>query len=258
MKKLLIANWKMNPQTLKEANKLLSAITIKPTPSSVELVVCPPAPYLSILKILRRVTLGAQNVHWKDKGAHTGEYSPSILKSVGVKYVIIGHSERRHELKETDDIINQKVRCALADELKVVLCVGEDLNIRKKGFLASTYAVKNQLLKDLSGTEKIRNASRNLVIAYEPVWAISTSGSGRKEMPADAVKMINYIGQIVSDKFFGAKVKVIYGGSVSAKNISAFMKQKEIDGALVGGASLKASEFKKMIDLTAKAIDHQG
>ena len=255
MKKLLVANWKMNPKTLREANKLLSAITIKPTPKEVDLVVCPPAPYLSALRLLRNATLGAQNVHWEKEGAHTGEYSAHMLKNLGVKYVIVGHSERRAELGETDEMINKKITAALKEGLKVILCVGEDLKTRKKGFLAASYAVKNQLVKNLNDVEKVKGAAKNIIVAYEPVWAISTSGSGKKETPKDAAEMINFISNQLNEKMFGAKVRVIYGGSVNAQNIASFIKYPEIEGALVGGASLKTGEFKKMIDLVAKEVD---
>ncbi len=228
MKKLIIFNWKMNPASPKEAVTLFNSIPRKIKNS--EIVVAAPFVYLNNLK--SKIKLATQNVFWEDKGAFTGEISPLMLKNMGVEYAIIGHSERRKYLNETDEMINKKVSASLKVGLKVILCVGEDLKIRNRSIKAVKNFVKNQLKKDLKG---IKN--KNLIIAYEPIWAI---GTGRACPPKDALEMTKFIKIIIN-------TKVIYGGSVDSKNIKDFVKYKEIDGALVGGASLKPKEVKRII-----------
>ncbi len=228
MKKLIIANWKSNPDSLVQAKKLGRDID-KPG-----VVIAPPYPFLESLgKTLRRATLGAQDVFGADRGAYTGEVSLSQLKDLKVKYIILGHSERRKFLGETDELINKKVKAALRAGFKTVLCVGE---WRRQSLSQAKVFVRGQLKKDLAGVRSYRN----LIITYEPVWAISTSKSGKPDKPENAAQMARFIKSII-------KAKVIYGGSVNAKNARSFLKYKEIDGALVGGASLKPREFLKII-----------
>ncbi|KKU15156.1 triose-phosphate isomerase [Candidatus Wolfebacteria bacterium RIFCSPLOWO2_01_FULL_45_19] len=234
MNKLLIANWKMNPETLREAVRLARAEDLS------GVVVAPPFVYLeSAGKALRNAHLGAQDVSLSEPRAVTGEISPVMLKNLGVKFVIVGHSERR-ALGETDEMINKKVIAALKAGLKVVLCVGEPSRpmTRTKNY------VKNQLEKDLAGLLKLKAKSSKLIIAYEPVWAI---GTGTPDNPKTAAEMISYIKKLLKAKSLKLKaVKVLYGGSVTAKNSAGFFKRPEIDGALVGGASLNAKEFRKI------------
>ena len=243
----------MNPLTKKEAENIFSSI-LKNTSKvkKTEIVVCPPFIYLeSLKKIGRRISFGAQNIFWEPRGAYTGEISPNMLKNLGVEYIIIGHSERRHYLGETDEMINKKVKAALGSGLKVILCVGENLSIRRRGKKAVENFIKNQLALDLKETKNYKLITKNLIIAYEPVWAI---GTGMPDKPENAIEIIKFIKKILNSKFQIPNSKIIYGGSVDAKNIESFMRYKEIEGVLVGGASLKPEEIRKIIEITAKIV----
>lgn len=253
MTKILAFNWKMNPGKLKTAISLARASDFKGA------VIIPPFIFIEeIAKVLKKANLGAQDLSWEnppvDRGAFTGEVSATELKNLGVEYVIVGHSERRLKLNETDEMINKKVLTALKAGLKVILCIGEGLAIRKKGKKSVEKFIKSQLQKDLKGINKLlvishKSLSHNLVIAYEPIWAI---GTGRSDTPEDAVEIIKYIKQILVDSVYTLIPKVLYGGSVSGKNIKNFVKYKEIDGFLVGGASLKSIEINKIIKACLK------
>jgi len=244
-KKLLVFNWKMNPKTLKQA------IILAKTSDFENTIIAPPFIFIEeIGKILKKAGLGAQDLSWKSKGALTGEISADELKNLGVKYVIIGHSERRQIIGETDTIINKKVIAALKAGLKVILCVGEPSRPTTDNLQPTTKAkqyVKNQLQKDLRNLKfqisnfKLRN---HLMIAYEPVWAI---GTGKNNTPEDASKIIKFIKQTLVASGYTPNPKVLYGGSVNSKNLKDFLKYKEIDGFLVGGASLKIKEIKSII-----------
>lgn len=244
MSKLIVANWKLNPQTYREAENLVKAFS--GSQRKVKVVICPPFVWLTDLSHKKHPGLefGAQDVFWENKGAYTGEISPAMLKSSGVKYVIVGHSERRRFLGETDDMVNRKVKAALKSGLKVVLCVGEGKEVRRRGKAAARRFVKDQLRKDLNG---ISGKSGNLLIAYEPVWAISTTRGGWVDTPEDAAEMIQFIKDFLKAKSYKLKPNVLYGGSVTSVNAARFLKKPEIDGALVGGASIKQSDFKKII-----------
>jgi len=270
MKKIIIANWKMNPFEEQKAFNLARAIDKE------NIIIAPPFVFLSsISKILKKASLAAQDVFWAESGAYTGEISSQMLKNLGVKYVIVGHSERRIYLKETDEMINKKIIAALCAGLKVILCIGEPsqrgqtrtergLTWTERGLTqmknetgrnikwAKNY-VKNQLEKDLFRFQtsdfrlrisdfKIQNS---LIVAYEPVWAI---GTGRAAAPAETAEMAKFIKSFLNSKFKIQNSKLLYGGSVNSENLAAFLKYPEIDGALVGGASLKAGEFKKIIN----------
>lgn len=245
MKKTIVFNWKMGPATLQEAEQIIKIVLNSKS------IVCPPFIYLEpLLRLLKtktqklKTSLGAQDVFWENPpagGAYTGEISPKMLKNLGVEYVIIGHSERRNYLGETDEVINKKVKPALATGLKVILCVGESLKIRKKGKKAIKSFIKNQLQKDL------KNISLNsrLIVAYEPIWAI---GTGNYCQPEDALEIIKFIKQFLTSNFRFPKPKVLYGGSVTSKNIKDYLKFKEIDGVLIGGASINQKELKKILN----------
>lgn len=258
MRKILIFNWKMNPQSETEALKLARAA------DAASVILAPPFVFLSqVGRILKKALLAAQDLFWEEKGAFTGEISSGQLKSLKVRYVIVGHSERRKIIGEDDEIINKKVLASLKAGLKVVLCVGElsqsaDLRGSKRGLtrtrrgftrninLAKNY-VEKQLQSDLKGIKyhELR-VKKNLIIAYEPVWAI---GTGRAAVPQDVLEMIKFIKEYLAKflKIPALKLLVLYGGSVNSKNLAAFLKYPEIDGALVGGASLEAKDFKKML-----------
>lgn len=248
MEKLLIANWKMNPQTVSEVVKLAEATALP------GVVLCPPFIYLeAVSKLLKakslklKTKLGAQDVFLSEPKAATGEISPAMLKKLGVSYVIIGHSERRRLLGETDELINKKAIAALKAGLKVVLCVGEPRRVtrdKRQGLKSAKNYVKKQLEKDLRRISLLPVAYRmSLIVAYEPVWAI---GTGTPDSLESAAEMIKYIKKILNLKSYGLNPRVLYGGSVTAKNAAAFLRRPEIDGALVGGASLNVKEFRKI------------
>lgn len=249
MRKLLAGNWKENPQTEGGALQLFRGIAAIRRRDG-DVIVCPPFVYLEeIAAIYRRLSpaakktlaLGAQDVFWEEQGAYTSAVGPKMLRSLGVRYVIIGHSERRHYLKETDAMINKKILLAWRDGVKVILCVGEPLTVRKKGKAAAKQYIKNQLKKDLAGVF----AKAEIIIAYEPIWAI---GSGKSDNPEDAAEIADFIKKTVKITCGIRKSRVLYGGSVNSKNVGDYVQCKEIDGALVGGASLRVEEFKKIIN----------
>lgn len=243
---IIAANWKMH-KTLKEAENYASEFPVdEGVLAAVEIVICPPFTALETVGQALKGTgiqLAAQNMHPAPQGAFTGEVSPLMLKDLGCEYVILGHSERRHIFGEKNDFINEKVKSALTHGLKPILCIGETLEERKGG---QTDAVcREQLLQSLAGVEE-KDITR-IVIAYEPVWAIGTGVNASAE---DAEKTISYIREVLSGQYGvnqAAQVRIQYGGSVKPANIADFMKQKNIDGALVGGASLEAASFYSIV-----------
>lgn len=231
--------------TIGEARELVQALVPLIEDKDREVVLCPGFVCLfEISKLLKgtNIKLGAQNMYHEDKGAFTGEISPLFLKEVGVTYVILGHSERRHIFGEKDELINNKVKAALLHGLSPILCVGETLNEREAGI---TYnVIENQIDGSLAGLQ--RENLENLVIAYEPVWAIGTGKTATKE---DANEVIGYIRRLLLRNFgekVGNETRILYGGSVKPGNIKELMEMEQIDGALVGGASLKAEDFAKI------------
>lgn len=241
-------NWKMNKlmndakETIIALNKNVSLIR------GSDIVIFPPFTLIYFLKEffeLPHMFMGAQNMHWEESGAYTGEISPTMLKELGVEYVIIGHSERRKIFGETDEMINKKVISAIKYGLKPVLCLGETLEERKKG--VEKEVVENQFKMDL---KKIPLTSlENIIIAYEPVWAI---GTGVNATPKEASDMHKFIRELIS-KYGGEdiaeKTRIVYGGSVRIENVEELANEDEIDGFLVGGASLRADTFSKIIEI---------
>jgi triosephosphate isomerase len=244
MRNIVIAgNWKMN-NDLKESEKLiveLKNLLLNEKPNC-DVIVCPPFTSLSeASKLLKgsAIKLGAQNMHFEDNGAFTGEVSASMLKSVGCEYVIIGHSERRHIFGETDEVINKKIKKALAAGLKPIFCVGELLEERENG--TTNDVVKRQILKGLEGVSS--DDMKNIIVAYEPVWAI---GTGKTASPAQAQEVHEFIRDLIEIGFsleVANDLVIQYGGSVKPDNAKELISQKDIDGALVGGACLKADSF---------------
>ncbi len=238
MKTLIVGNWKCNPTSQKEALELFNSIKNGVKNTKAEVVICPPFLYLSQLKGL---TMGAQNVFFKENGAFTGEVSPLMLKDLGIKYVILGHSEVRQHLHETDEIINKKVKEVLAVKLTPIICVGEKQGQDKPAVLEQQVlgALKNVLAKDV----------KNMVIAYEPVWAI---GSGKNCSIEETMGSLLFIRKIISkiyNKNLAFGMKIIYGGSVNSSNAFIYIKDAGANGLLVGGASLDAKEFIKIVKL---------
>lgn len=246
-KKLIIANWKCNPATLKEAEHLFNALMglkIKNT----EVILCPPFVYLKDGFLKEGPwQFGAQDCHWENKGAFTGAVSPLMLKDLGCNYVIIGHSERRKYFKETDEMINLKIKAALKNRLIPVLCVGEES--RESGEEIDKI-VGEELEKDLADIPGTR--IQEIVIAYEPIWAI---GSGNPCSPEDTMKATLFIRSKIAKMYnrkIADKIRVIYGGSVVSNNVASYLKEMGIDGVLPGAASLNATEF---INLVKNAED---
>lgn len=241
---IIAGNWKMN-KTIEEAIKLVREIKNN-LRDDVETVVC--VPFTSLYEVKKEIAgtslkLGAQNMHWEDSGAFTGEISPIMLKEIGVDYVIIGHSERRQYFGETDETVNKKIKSAIKHNITPIVCVGETLEQREANI--EKEIVKSQVLKAFSGIEGIN--IENMVIAYEPVWAIGTGKTASKE---DANDMIAFIRNIIMEEYgreTADRVRIQYGGSVNSGNITEIMNQSDIDGALVGGASLKPEEFVKLM-----------
>lgn len=242
-KKVVAANWKMNKHG-KEAAEFFGTLKSKNLDSDkCEIIVFPPFTLLDYVvkecKLLG-IKVGGQNCHFEKSGAFTGEISADMLKDIGAQYVILGHSERRTYFFETDEVINQKIKSALECNLKVVLCVGESLEIRQNKNVHEF--ISEQLGKGLQGLS--RDDLANIIIAYEPIWAI---GSGLTMKFDEANEIGRFIKDFVNDNF-GCDIRVLYGGSVNAENASGFLSLENIDGALVGGASLKAESFAKIVD----------
>ena len=243
MKPLIIANWKCNPITAKEAEGLFSSIKkgVKDIKGA-EVVICPPFVYLSILEGL---VFGAQNCFWQDKGAYTGEVSGAMLKNLGCDHVIIGHSERRRYFQETDEMINKKLKTVLSSNLNAIFCVGETQEEREGD--KTEQILHQQIVSGLSGVP-ISKIS-NLIMAYEPVWAIGTGNACDVE---EAQKMGLVIRKIISKIYnlnISKKIRILYGGSVNSKNSQTYLNEGRFEGLLVGGASLDPKEF---IDLVRK------
>ena len=245
---LIAGNWKMNT-TVAEARGLAEALVASLNRvAGVEVVLCPPSISLTTVRDVIRgsfLKLGAQNMHPQEKGAFTGELSHLMLRGV-CDYVILGHSERRHIFGEEDDFINKKVQAALAAGLTPILCVGETLEERESG--TTRDVLVRQVTRGLEGVTE----PAGLVIAYEPVWAI---GTGRAATGKDADEATSLIRRTLSE-LLGSEpaqeVRILYGGSVTPKNIQEFMAQPQIDGALVGGASLKAADFTSIVRCAAE------
>lgn len=246
---IIAGNWKCNMR-LDSAFQLANAIRERVADiDEVEKIVCPPFMYLPTVEtvlMMSEIALGAQNCHWEDDVAATGEMGPQQLEEL-VDYVILGHSERRHVFGETDGVINRKVKAALATNLKAIFCVGETLDEREAN---QTEAVLlRQTREGLAGIA----VPETFVIAYEPVWAI---GTGRAATTDDADSAITLIRREIASMLGEAtaeEVRILYGGSVTPDNIADFMGRPNIDGALVGGASLKADAFSAIIEKTAAA-----
>ncbi|MCC5917910.1 MAG: triose-phosphate isomerase [Cryomorphaceae bacterium] len=238
--KLIAGNWKMNTN-FSEAQILCSALkkTIRPS-ATVEVAVCPPFTHLSIVNTLlngTQIMLGAQNIHQDKKGAFTGEVSAQMLKDTGVEYVIIGHSERREHFGETNTIVKEKALRCLELGMKPIVCVGEVLSERKSGNYLNI--VEEQVREGLSREMD----PKKLVVAYEPVWAI---GTGETASPEQANEVHGHIRSILTE-YFGSEsaqeIRIIYGGSMKPSNADELLAQPEVDGGLIGGASLNAEDF---------------
>lgn len=243
MNKIIVANWKMNPMSEEEAFRLIQQVDFP------NVIIVPPYPFLPMAsKSLKQAKLGAQNAFWEGSGAYTGEISPEMLKRMGVHYVILGHSERRGILHETDEMVINKVRAALRAGLTAIVCVGERKEVRRKG----TAAAEQFVIEQLKGSIPILSSHEveQLIVAYEPVWSVGTGNAAKEE---DVSKMAHVIKKQLMEMFGKENVpKILYGGSVNPKNARKFARVKHIDGVLLGGASLHALEFKGVMSAMSK------
>ena len=243
-KKVIAGNWKMN-MLPNEAISFIENIAPLVGNTKNEIILC--VPYTDLFYSLltaqdTNIKIGAQNMHWEEKGAYTGEVSGKMLKSIGVEYVIIGHSERRQYFAETDETVNLKIKSALQNELKPIVCVGETLEQRESG--EAEKIITNQTELALKGISKEKIPG--IILAYEPIWAI---GTGKTATSEDANNSIKAIRQKVSElygKDIANQIIILYGGSVKAENAKELFSTSDIDGGLVGGASLKVEEFSKI------------
>ena len=245
-KKVIAGNWKMN-MLPNEAIKFIEELTPLVKDTENEVILC--VPYTDLFYALltaqgTNIKIGAQNMHFEEKGAYTGEVSGKMLKAINVEYVIIGHSERRQYFNETDETVNKKIKAAFANELKPIVCVGETLEQREEGKTAKI--ITNQTELALEGLTK--EQVKNTIIAYEPIWAIGTGKTATSEDANNSIKEIrNKIAQIYGQEI-ASRVIIQYGGSVKSTNAKELFSMSDIDGGLVGGASLKAEEFSKIVN----------
>ena len=245
-KKVIAGNWKMN-MLPNETINFIEGLSQEIKGVKNEIILC--VPYTDLFYALltaqnTNIKIGAQNMHWKEKGAYTGEISGQMLKSIGVEYVIIGHSERRQYFAETDETVNLKVKSALENNLKPIICVGETLEQREHGETEKIIESQIKLaLKDLT-----KEQIRAIIIAYEPVWAI---GTGKTATPEEANNVIKYIRKQIKELYneeIAENIIIQYGGSVKASNAEELFNMSDIDGALVGGASLNFKEFSEIVN----------
>jgi len=244
---IVAGNWKMFKTGAEATAFVAEAKAAVAAVSGVEAVVCAPFTALpALVEAARgsRIAVGAQNMHWEESGAFTGEVSGPMLKDLGVKYVILGHSERRQYFAETDETVNKKTHAAFKHGLVPIVCVGEKLEEREAGSTKDVCRV--QTLGALEGLTAEQVSS--LVIAYEPIWAI---GTGKSSTAQDANEVISYIRSVIADKFgndAAAKVRIQYGGSVKPENVREYLGASDIDGALVGGASLQPASYVALVE----------
>lgn len=256
-KNIVVGNWKMNPTTEKEAEKIFKSIVSGiDGKTKTEVVICSPSIYIKSLRKIslgrrpmgeaKKISLGAQNSSWKDKGAFTGEISANMLVNLGVKYVILGHSERR-AIGEDNSLINKKIKASISAGLLPILCVGEIARDKEHGYFST---VEQQVKECLVGIP--RTLFHKIIVAYEPVWAISTTLDRRDATPADSLEMTLFIRKILADMSslkIAGNMRIIYGGSVNDKDADGFIREGGADGLLPGRASLDPKKFLKIIKL---------
>jgi triosephosphate isomerase len=245
-KKIIAGNWKMNNDLNESQNLVSGIINGLGNDDKCDVIVCPPFTSLNDVNSLvknSQIKLGAQNMFYEESGAYTGEISASMLKSVGCEFVILGHSERRIIFSETDETVNKKIKKAIESGLKVIFCIGETLSQRENG--TTNDVVSLQLIRGLQDISE--QELKKIIVAYEPIWAI---GTGRTATPEQAQKMHSFIRNLIEENYSheSAEETIIqYGGSVKPDNAAKLLSQKDIDGALVGGACLKADSFLNII-----------
>ncbi len=245
-KKIIAGNWKMN-MLPNEAMSFINELEPYVKDSKNEIILC--VPYTDLFYSLltaqnTNIKIGAQNMHWEETGAYTGEVSPNMLKCINVDYVIIGHSERRQYFAETDETVNKKVKSAFKHGLKPIVCVGETLKQKEEGKANEVITTQTRLALEGLSNEQVKN----VVIAYEPIWAIGTGKTATSEDANNSIKEIRNEIQKIYGEEISKEVAILYGGSVKALNAKELFETSDIDGALVGGASLKVEEFEKIVN----------
>ncbi len=259
MSKILAFNWKLNPQTKKQAESLLDFYAKNSAKAKSQVVVCPPFEYLfdfsrHLKSDIRYLNLGSQDCFWENIGPYTGTVSPLNLKLSGIDYVILGHSERRILLGETDAMVNKKILAAINSGIKPIICFGENIDAHEKGKAAVKKFIKKQALDNLKDLNSFSLSQRsNLIFVYEPIWAISNNSGNIADNPSDADETIKFIKELLMTDYGLQIPKVLYGGSVNSKNIAGFLAYPEIDGFLVGRASLDKGEIKKIVEFCEKS-----
>ncbi len=249
-KAVIAGNWKMN-KTPEETAQLISEIKPLVKDADCDVIVC--VPFVDLNTALEAVkgsniAVGAENCHWAASGAFTGEVSATMLKAMGVPYVIIGHSERRQYFGETDETVNKRVRAALDNGLKVILCVGEVLQERELSVTFETVSRQTKIALNGVSAEELKN----IIIAYEPVWAI---GTGKTATADEADEVIGFYRQLIAELFgkdAADAYEILYGGTMIAKNADELLSKENVDGGLIGGASLKAEDFSKIVEAASK------
>ncbi len=246
---LLAGNWKMFP-TLAEATERARGISSPTIPPDRQVMIAPPTPCLyGVGEVLAQtdVILASQNICWEEKGAFTGEISPAMLKEAGGTMAIIGHSERRQIFRETDELVNTRLRGALKHDITPVLCIGETLTERENE--QTMDILKGQLLKGLADVATASGAE--IIVAYEPVWAIGTGKTASSAQAQEAHAFIRTVLADIFDKTIAEQIRILYGGSVNPTTVDELMSQPDVDGALVGGAALQIDSFLRIINFTA-------
>lgn len=250
-KKVIAGNWKMN-KVLSEANSFVDEVKEKvPNSEQVEAIVCAPFPFLASLVEKTKgskLKIAAQNMHFENDGAFTGEVSPVMLKDLGVTHVVLGHSERREYFAETDETVNQKTHAAFQHGLTPIVCVGETLEQREAN--ETMGLIETQVQKALQGLSEEQVA--NTIIAYEPIWAIGTGKTATSEQANEVCTHIRNVVRELTSKATAEQVIIQYGGSVKPANVDELLAQSDIDGALVGGASLEVDSFLQLVEAGAK------
>ena len=249
-RKVIAGNWKMN-MLPNEAIEYIQAFEPRVKDSKAEIILC--VPYTDLFYCLlnaqgTNIKIGAQNMHFAETGAYTGEVSGKMLKSIGVEYVIIGHSERRQYYGETDESVNKKIKAAFEYELKPIVCVGETLEQREAGETEKIITTQTKLALDGLSKEQVKNT----IIAYEPIWAIGTGKTATSEDANNSIKAIREEVRRLYGEEVSSEIIIQYGGSVKSSNAKELFSTSDIDGGLVGGASLKPEEFSKIVNYDAQ------
>lgn len=249
-KAVIAGNWKMN-KTPEETKTLINEIAPLVKDAGCDVVVC--VPYVDLCVALEatkgtNIGVGAENCHWEKSGAYTGEISADMLASMGVKYVIIGHSERRTYFGETDVTVNKRVRAALDAGLTVILCVGETLEQREQGITAELVAMQTKIALQGVSEEELKR----IIVAYEPVWAIGTGRTATSDQANEVCAVIRGVASSLYSQSAADGLTIQYGGSMNAKNAAELLSKPDVDGGLIGGASLKAPDFAAIVEAAGK------